>query len=242
MYVGNDIFNNYQKLNDENAGTRIVTPYFKYEGDQLVLDNGFLSSPTVDPGAIARTNFTNDVINSSRVLLMLYQARRAILRPRGAPQGDASDLDPGSPSRDLFTPPKSPDLTEAWRVTEGILAKMSEEVRAKGKALWVTTVSHPVQVFPDAEARKKLAEKLEAPDLFYPDERIRTFVESQRAHGVALGQPMQAYVDEHPGLYVHGFSNTIMGQGHWNEEGHRLGGEILAERMCGSMGSAAAAN
>ena len=40
-----------------------------------------------------------------------------------------------------------------------------------------------------------------------------------------------AYADEHK-AFLHGFPNTAPATGHWNEQGHRLAGEILAQEMC----------
>jgi hypothetical protein len=32
--------------------------------------------------------------------------------------------------------------------------------------------------------------------------------------------------------YLHGFSNTILGFGHWNENGHELAGKLMAQQLC----------
>ncbi len=34
---------------------------------------------------------------------------------------------------------------------------------------------------------------------------------------------------------MHGFKNTAMGRGHWNEEGHRFAGEILVNEICTNL-------
>jgi hypothetical protein len=240
MFFGNDIFNNERKLNDKYSGEIKVSPYFVYEGDELVLDNSFLASNTVDPGVIWRTNVANEIINRSRVLLLLYKARRDIVRPRGTPSGNAKDLDPGPMERLLFTPPQQPELVEAWRVTEGLLSLMDKEVREKGARLFVLPITHPVQVYPAPEARVALAQKLGAPDLFYPNDRV---AEHGRSHGfevLSISREMQAWSDGHPGVFLHGFDNAMLGQGHWNETGHKVAGELVADRLCASLGAAAA--
>ena len=42
---------------------------------------------------------------------------------------------------------------------------------------------------------------------------------------------MQALADEE-GLFLHGYKNTVLGRGHWNETGHRIAGEIIADEVC----------
>ena len=34
-----------------------------------------------------------------------------------------------------------------------------------------------------------------------------------------------------PALYLHGFTNTRMGSGHWNEAGHALAAELLGKTL-----------
>jgi hypothetical protein len=36
---------------------------------------------------------------------------------------------------------------------------------------------------------------------------------------------------------LHGFANRRMGFGHWNERGHHLAGETIAEHVCRSTPS-----
>jgi len=46
-----------------------------------------------------------------------------------------------------------------------------------------------------------------------------------------LAAPMQAYADEHH-AFLAGFKSTKLGIGHWNAEGHRLAGELIAQKIC----------
>ena len=34
------------------------------------------------------------------------------------------------------------------------------------------------------------------------------------------------------GAWLHGFPNSLPGIGHWNRDGHRLAGELLAHTVC----------
>jgi hypothetical protein len=42
---------------------------------------------------------------------------------------------------------------------------------------------------------------------------------------------------EETGTYFHGFDNTRPATGHWNEAGHAVAGELLAEWLCGQLES-----
>jgi hypothetical protein len=36
-------------------------------------------------------------------------------------------------------------------------------------------------------------------------------------------------------VFFHGFPNTRLGTGHWNENGHRAAGGILARALCDAL-------
>ena len=54
---------------------------------------------------------------------------------------------------------------------------------------------------------------------------------------VSLGPAMQRLADE-SGAYLHGFSNTRMGVGHWNSAGHLAAAAIVADHFCADSGGA----
>jgi len=67
-------------------------------------------------------------------------------------------------------------------------------------------------------------------NLFYPGERIKAVGDSFGFPVINLEKDFQAYVDETREC-LHGFTNEYCG-GHWNEKGHRLAGESLADNVC----------
>jgi len=46
-----------------------------------------------------------------------------------------------------------------------------------------------------------------------------------------LAPAFQSFADEHH-VYLHGFADTKLGMGHWNEAGHHLAGQLIADRLC----------
>jgi hypothetical protein len=45
---------------------------------------------------------------------------------------------------------------------------------------------------------------------------------------------MQAYAEEYQ-VVLHGFENTTPGEGHWNAEGHRVAGQMIAQHVCETL-------
>ena len=95
----------------------------------------------------------------------------------------------------------------------------------------VVTLSNPVQVHPDSAIREEIARSLGVQDLFYPDYRIEALRQSQDIEVLILAPQFQAYAEKQQ-VFLHGFDNTAMGHGHWNAEGHRLAGQIIAQKIC----------
>ena len=118
---------------------------------------------------------------------------------------------------------------EAWRVTEGLIVQMRNEVREKGADFIVVTLTNGDQVGPEPLQRSTYAQGLGVPDLLYPERRIKSLGDREGIPVLNLAQPFAAYADEHK-VFLHGFKND--GRGHWNAEGHHLAGKLIAEKIC----------
>ena len=46
-----------------------------------------------------------------------------------------------------------------------------------------------------------------------------------------IAESLQVIATE-KGVYLHGFPNTVMGRGHWNEMGHLWAAQLLANELC----------
>jgi hypothetical protein len=69
------------------------------------------------------------------------------------------------------------------------------------------------------------------PDFHYPERRIAALGKAGGFDVIALGEPMQRVADA-TGAFLHGFSNTRLGFGHWNADGHRVAAELMAAQFC----------
>ncbi len=77
-----------------------------------------------------------------------------------------------------------------------------------------------------------LAERLGVADLYYPERRFNALAAREGFPILNLAPAFQAYADERR-VFLHGFGRDL-GNGHWNEEGHRLAGETIARWLCDS--------
>jgi hypothetical protein len=145
-----------------------------------------------------------------------------------AQEGTPTD-EPGA-ANIIYREPPDDTWRDAWRVTEKLMATMNAEVKGRGARFYVVTLSNGIQVFPDASARRAFARRLGVEDLFYPERRISALGRREGFPVLNLAPGLQAYADEHK-VFLHGFGKEL-GNGHWNEEGHRVAGEMLARWLC----------
>ena len=132
---------------------------------------------------------------------------------------------------EIYGPPPDTRWRDAWTVTEDLITAMSSEVKAHGARLLVVTLSTPIQVYPDTAYREAYLRSVGGADIFYPEHRLDALAAREGFVVLNLAPSLQAYADQHHS-FLHGFPNTRLGTGHWNQLGHRLAGELIAERLC----------
>jgi hypothetical protein len=137
----------------------------------------------------------------------------------------------------IYRPPVTPIWEDAWRVTEGIITMMARETAAHHVPLLVVTLANPPQIYPDRSVRGYYSMTYHSSDIFYPDQRIKALGEREGFEVLNLAAPMQAYADEHH-AFLAGFKSTKLGVGHWNADGHRLAGELIAQKICEMLSTA----
>jgi hypothetical protein len=216
FFPSNDVRDNSRTL--DHAGLR---PYFVPQGDQLALDDSFLQSKGYRTLSDPAYEFLR---THSRVVMLATRARKALMAMR-APRSASSEL---GLDWHVFRPPDSPAWTEAWTVTERLIALMHAEVAGHGAEFAITTVTDPAAVHPDPEVRRRYAAELEMPDLLYAERRLGGFAAQ---HGIAF-LPITAGMDRlAAGKALHGFGDNL-GFGHWNEHGHAVAAQLMGEFLC----------
>jgi hypothetical protein len=132
---------------------------------------------------------------------------------------------------EVYAAPSSDEWRDAWSWTEAILERMNDDVRARGSRFGVVTLSNAIQVDPVADVRAEHARRLGVEDLDYPDRRIAAVGRRAGFSVLTLVPPMRRHAQEQD-VQLHGFENTALGTGHWNERGHRVAAELIGEWLC----------
>lgn len=232
LYAARDVANNVRELN--NAVDPERSPYFVYHGEELVLDDSFRAVRGLQPWQIVLQNIG---YRMNRQLLVL-QAINAVQRfgkirmAMAAAKERAGNSGAENLEYSIYAPPSLPAMQTAWKVTEGLLIAIRDEVKAHGGELRVVTLATRPQVIPDAAKRAELKRKLGIQDFTYADRVIREFGDREAIPVINLAPALSAYAEEHQ-VYLNGFSSAKLGTGHWNETGHRLAGEAIADALCG---------
>jgi hypothetical protein len=130
----------------------------------------------------------------------------------------------------IYREPADDTWREAWTITEKLLATMNAEVRAHGARFYVVTLSNGIQTLPDPAARDAFARRLGVADLFYPERRFHSLGEREGFPVYNLAPDLQAYADRNK-VFLHG-TGAQQGNGHWNETGHAVAGELLTQHLC----------
>lgn len=215
--TGNDVGDNRADVRMDDD----PSPYFSLAADgSLVLDDSFRSSAqyrsrSADAGWLWFRRH-------SQLVRALYAMRG---HGNGAARGELGLAD------EVYAPPTSEAWTDAWARTEALLARYAHDTREDGTRFEVVTLSNAIQVDPDAAVRERYRESVGSSDLFYPDHRIADAGARDGYPVLTLAPLLLAYAEAHD-VQLHGFPNTTMGTGHWNEEGHRVAASEIARWLC----------
>lgn len=247
----NDIRNNSRALERDER-----RPYFVVGGGQLVEDTSFRDLIGFRLRNSSLGQAITQVRDSLRIFQLTVEAIQRVTQPnRGSQsqsvphrqrivgthgsdqQKDMSPLLQGEAGLDMATYMEPPDSVwdDAWQVTESLIKLIHAEVESRGKLFMGITVSSGPQVGPDQAARQVLERRLGVTDLFYSERRLRA-LGSNKFEVFTLAPLFQAYAEEHH-IFLHGFPNSGLGQGHWNMEGHHLAGRLIAQELCRKLAS-----
>lgn len=236
FYTENDIVENSPELNSKSD----IAPFFVYRNGRLELDNSFNSSTVLGlKRSFLYKFYLNGLRDHSRVLQMIdidrvYRAIRDWTRIKRKKDANVPDDPLGEivVFRECYVePPEGSALEEAWKITEGLILLMRDEVKSKSAEFIVVTLSNPIQDYPSLSLREKFENSLSVKNLFYADFRIEKLGEREGFPVLNLSPALQRYADRNQ-EFLHGFDNIKPGCGHWNARGHKIAGETLAAWLC----------
>ncbi len=244
--TNNDLIDNTRSL----KGTDEI-PYFVFRGDELVLDDSFRRDPGFRWRQSAPSRAGRWLRERLRFVQAIHEGHAAIKSALAARRERAAAQASRNPTPTAAPPAQPPPAVElgvanmiydepsdevwrgAWRVTETLIAGIHREVAARGARFLVVTLSNPIQAHPDAAAREAFARRLGVRDLFYPERRFQALGAREGFPVFHLAPDLQLYADQHK-VFLHGFGRDL-GNGHWNETGHRVAGELLADKLCAAL-------
>ncbi|HKP73107.1 MAG TPA: SGNH/GDSL hydrolase family protein [Pyrinomonadaceae bacterium] len=252
--TNNDITDNLRALKKTDE-----IPYFVYREGKLTLDDSFLQTRAFRLRNSALNRAGRWIRDHLRVIQAFHQAHYALknyLASRRTPAPTPTQPDPPAQATPATNAAPTPDAAvisdeigidnlvyhepadaawrEAWRVTEGLLTLMRDEVKGHGAEFFVVTLSNGVQVHPQPSAREAFMRRVGATDIFYPDARIKSLGGREGFPVITLAPALQQYAEQHQ-AFLHGFGAQL-GNGHWNATGHRVAGELLAQKICEAEG------
>jgi lysophospholipase L1-like esterase len=224
----NDVSDNSRALRKEDD-----IPYFIYRDGELVLDSRFRESPNFQLRISTWNKRLKVVRDYSRVLQFAYDLLNVIeanKAARGQRQQDGEGNEPPALDMAFYRPPNDPVWNDAWAVTDDLLTRMSDEVAKGGAKFLVVSLGSDIEVNPDPRVREEFIKRLGVSDLSYPDQRVHKLGERVGFEVLSLTPPLQSYAEQQK-IYLHGFGRTL-GIGHWNADGHRVAGEVIAQKLC----------
>lgn len=238
--TNNDVSDNSRELKKTNE-----IPYFVYENGELVYDASFRDSSAFrwhDSGLSKIGRWFHDnlrIVQLVHYVQVVGKLRVTEWRNRRRPESQPLQTNaPGfAPTAEeigidnmIYVQPQDYSWKEAWRVTEGLIKQMRDEVNQKGAKFVVVTLSNPIQVYPDPVARQNFMKHIGTSTLFYPNLRLKNFAQRQQIDFLDLAEPMQLLADQNK-VFLHGFGKDI-GNGHWNAVGHRLAADLITQKLC----------
>ena len=237
--TGNDVRNNSRVLEQDD-----LKPYSVFQNGELVPDLKFRDSFGFRLRQTELAQWAYRLWDSSRIIQLFAQGKWIVTTQNAQAHSYGHDSNPNITPWDgvaeagldsmVYREPRDPVWKEAWEVTEGLVVHMRDEVKEKGAEFLVVTASTGPQVHPDVAVRQSFAKRLGVAHLFYADLRIRDLGERRDFAVLNLAPLFQTYAEQHR-VFLHGFENSVLGTGHWNKEGHRLAGELIASKLCSDV-------
>jgi hypothetical protein len=238
FFPGNDVRNNSVILEGDKC-----RPFFEPHGDKVVLGGPFANSRLFHFQCFLRFESYR-----SQLLNVLGEARSALRsmerRRRSRPASQPVLFQPVSVSAKslhepgindlIYRPPINQVWRDAWNVSDAEVVMTEQNVRTDNALFLLVIIGTGVQMEPNPAYQTGYLSAVGGTDLLYPSHRLVTLA-SQRGFAVLdLVPPMKEYAQAHQ-VYFHGFPNTAMGTGHWNQLGNRFAATLIANKLAEMM-------
>jgi len=200
----NDIYDDSRALSRTEE-----VPYFVYRNGELIYDASFRDSRTYQQRDSRLNRFGRWLHNELRIVQLVHYVQFVAKlrltdwrnRRRLAAQNQTKPADGSIPTvrnaedigidNMIYIEPRDENWKEAWRVTEGLIKQMRDDVAQKRARFLVVTLSNAIQVYPDPVVRQRFLQHVGAETIFYPNLRLKALAEREQIDFLDLAQPMQ---------------------------------------------------
>ena len=215
------------------------TPFYVFDHGVLVPDREARLIQTPDPVRVRWRARLSDWMNKSRVLSLVNEAFSSVPRvmerikalrlPRSSQPVSSKDI-PSNYTTAWTYNPGTPRMHESWAIGDGFFRMMKDDCDRHSAEFWIVTIEMEGEVSPNLADRYALERRLGVDSLLLSDQYIEELAHNNGIKVVTLAPSMGDYALSHH-VALHGFFNTAFNDGHWNETGHQVAGEIIAQRL-----------
>jgi hypothetical protein len=234
FFPGNDVRNNSAVLEGDKC-----RPFFVPLTNQVVLGGPFEDSRLFHFECFLRFESYHsqllNVLGEARSALRSMQRKRRqhsgryLVAFQSAAIVSRVDYEPGI-NDFIYRQPINQDWRDAWSVSEAEIAMTAQNVQAHHALFLLVIIGTGIQVMPDAAFQGGYLRAVGGTDLLYPSHRLVAMAARKRLDVLDLVPPMRIYAQDR-GVYFHGFPNTAMGTGHWNQQGNYFAARLIAEKI-----------
>ena len=224
FYSENDVSDNLKELS-----TKKYRPYFKFKDNKLVdIDESFLYSK---PYKILNSIPGKIFIKISQYSRISQLFREAYVQQYFKKQRNNNIVKKKDIKSSSLYNPTDEKWSKAWVTTENIILMINDEVKRKNKKFILVSLSNPIQVNIELNKINKFIKKNKISDIFYPEKRLKNLSKKNSIQFIQISQKMREIALKNK-VYFHGFNNTKLGEGHWNEAGHDLASRLISKEIC----------
>ncbi|YAI82104.1 MAG: SGNH/GDSL hydrolase family protein [cyanobacterium endosymbiont of Rhopalodia sterrenbergii] len=233
IFTGNDIVNNSKILSPDDR----FSPFLIKQEGKFIMDFSLKETKTYQWRNSLKRKIIFSLINNSYLLQIINKARIIFKNHHSLLIQYTSNNDSFDIVKYLdFVPQlylnnEDKDWQKAWDITEELVKMIRQESQTIKAKFLAVTLSNPAQVYPDKSLRDKYFKQEGVVDQFSPDKRIKVLGEKEKFDVLNLAPEFQSYADKN-NQFLHGFKNTVLGSGHWNQLGHKLAGELITDKVC----------
>ncbi|MBF0445495.1 MAG: SGNH/GDSL hydrolase family protein [Magnetococcales bacterium] len=230
FFTGNDLLENSRAL-----GGDAMRPVFELKDGVLQKNMDFLQSQEYIAKNSLFGRFKLGVMSRFRLAQAIALAHHKFLLLSEISESKNMQIndvqtEPGIDVK-IYAPPTDEKWHSTWEITEALLKRIHEEVKKHGAKFLLVTMTNGAQVHPNSEFREYFKKRLNIPNLFYADERIKQIGIKHGFPVLNLAIDLQKFASQ-TGVWLHGFKNSAKGIGHWNENGHLIAGQRIASYLC----------